>query len=711
MADARRPTRREFVKSAAQAGLAAAAFSVSPLGSLRAWSDERRYDYIVVGSGAGGGTLACRLAQLRYRVLLIEAGSAETTGKRAKFPFFYPREPIAHAFSSDDPALAWAFYVNHYKRAGESGKKSHYTDDMNRLYQRDKGGIYYPRGSTVGGSTAINAMITLYPDHEDWNEMGAQVQDDKLWNANRMWQMFYRLDHAQFGGPKNPQSNSRDEWVREVLEFGNPWLRNERVNPEVVGFDTVAMRLFLATAAGCYFAGGSLQRDFRAMVRDIEKKLLHDFEHPSLKEFPERVRALFQKVHPNTWDYVSKKTEGMLDIPKATLEGRRFGTRDFIEKTLEQYGPRGSVAPGYFEILDSTLVTRVAIDKTTRPKPRALGVYCIEAGGIYGAAIEGAPRDPMGSERLIQAGEVILAGGAFNSPQLLMLSGIGPESELQKLPAERRVRELPGVGKNLQDRYEVTVTTELSEPIRAMAACKLGQESDPCLDVWNNDPAKSLYSSNGMLSAITARSSARGMGTPDLMVFMLGGKFEGYSPNYSHSAVSDNTVSWAVLKGHNQNTAGELTLKSESPTDTPKICFNYFDEGSPGSEQDLQGVVEGVNLIRDKLRAHLKVRWREHLPTENLDPKAGDPEAQIKDYVRRNAWGHHASSTCKMGPASDPMAVVDSRFKVHGVDGLRVADASVFPKLPGLFLAVPTYLIGEQAASVIAGDARKIDVF
>lgn len=117
---------------------------------------------------------------------------------------------------------------------------------------------------------------------------------------------------------------------------------------------------------------------------------------------------------------------------------------------------------------------------------------------------------------------------------------------------------------------------------------------------------------------------------------------------------------------------------------------------------DLNAVVEGIQIAR-KVAADLPLgstSFTEVLPGPNITT----PE-QIQEYVKNNAWGHHASCTCAIGADDDPMAVLDSNFKVRGVDGLRVVDASVFPVIPGIFIAVPVYMISEKAADVIIASA------
>jgi choline dehydrogenase len=187
---------------------------------------------------------------------------------------------------------------------------------------------------------------------------------------------------------------------------------------------------------------------------------------------------------------------------------------------------------------------------------------------------------------------------------------------------------------------------------------------------------------------------------PDLFIFGLLGRFSGYFPGYSRAiAKGEDYFSWAILKAHTGNTAGRVTLRSSDPRDVPDVNFHYFDEGT-GAADDLASVVEGVETVR-RITARCDDIIAEEL---SPGPAVRTPE-EVRRFVEDNAWGHHASCSCRIGPAGDPLAVVDSRFRVHGVRALRVVDASVFPRIPGFFIAAAVYMISEKASDVIVEDA------
>jgi choline dehydrogenase len=208
---------------------------------------------------------------------------------------------------------------------------------------------------------------------------------------------------------------------------------------------------------------------------------------------------------------------------------------------------------------------------------------------------------------------------------------------------------------------------------------------------------------NGSVLALFKRS-APDRPLPDLFCMALLGKFDGYYPGYSRQFAEHlNYLTWAVLKAHTNNCAGEVKLRSADPRDTPEINFCYFQDGTPDNNQDLDSVVDGIKFVR-RMTAHLKsigLIAEEEEPGEDVQT-----DQQLRDYVCHTAWGHHASCSCSIGPR-EQNGVLTSDFRVHGTQGLRVVDASVFPRIPGFFIVSAVYMIGEKAADVILADAKK----
>ena len=404
-------------------------------------------------------------------------------------------------------------------------------------------------------------------------------------------------------------------------------------------------------------------------------------------------------------------TQGIYQIPFGmTSASQRNGPRDFLMATVNAVNPDGSQKYP-LTIRTNCLATQLIYAPTTPGQltPKVIGVEFLDGQSLYKAD----PRFANGAGtrgQVTVSREVILSAGAFNTPQLLKLSGIGPADELRNfnIPV---VVDLPGVGTNLQDRYEIGVISAFPTDFTATTGCTFGRPGgDPCLDRWEtgiDQITKGPYATNGFAISALLRSS--GAINTNIDTYVFGGPvaFKGYYPNYADIAVADNRHwTWAILKAHTGNHAGTVMLKSTDPRDTPDINFNYFGTGTTagGADQrDLNAVVEAVAFARKMAK--------------NMNPVAGpfqevypgpsvNTTAAVRQLVTDNAWGHHASCTCPIGSDSDPMAVLDSEFRVRGVSGLRVVDASVFPQIPGIFIVVPVYMISEKAADVILADAN-----
>jgi choline dehydrogenase-like flavoprotein len=232
-----------------------------------------------------------------------------------------------------------------------------------------------------------------------------------------------------------------------------------------------------------------------------------------------------------------------------------------------------------------------------------------------------------------------------------------------------------------------------------------------------------LYATNGASSSFiwkTRTAEKLRQPDPDLFVFSIPGWFRGYSVGWPAETLQQhNWLSWVILKGHTNNT-GCVTLNADqpaSPFQRPVINFNNFNNGCP-DDADLSAIVEGLEFCHDLMRPAIQAgKARPYWPRPEQSP--WDAE-HFREHALREAWGHHASCTCPIGP--DPRTigkdwaekhgytpVLDSRFRVHGVSRLRVVDASVFPKIPGFFILMPTYMISEKAAQVISEDASRRD--
>jgi choline dehydrogenase-like flavoprotein len=580
-------------------------------------------DYIVVGSGAGGGTVAARLVELGFSVLVLEAGGDEAAAS-ANY-----QVPAFHPFATEDPAMRWDFFVRHYADLDRQSR------DPNFL--RDRDGVWYPRSGTLGGCTAHNALILVYPSDADWDAI-ADLTSDPSWRGAAMRHYFDR--------------------VRE-------WLPVEKAKAA----DAIA------------------DAQVRKVIAQSLDNVLKEFGVPSIA----RLEALGD---PNDWHVVDTNEIGARYTPLTTGSHARAGTRERLKAVQ-------SSSKGLLRIELNALATCVVLDDA---KQRAVGVKYLQGAHLYAADPAATTAAPTDAPRFVRARrEVILAGGAFNTPQLLMLSGIGDPDVLQAAKIETLVP-LPGVGRNLQDRYEVGVVNQMKKNWDMLdGATFTASAGDRHYTDWR-DRREGVYTTNGVLVSVVQRSTSW-KPLPDLFCYAVLAEFRGYKPGYSEAIRNrHNVLTWVVLKGHTNNRGGRVVVTSPDPRVRPSINFRYFEEGTDSSGEDLDSVVEGIRFVRRMTAGMTELVAAEEVP--GPDCQSDD---DLRTFVRDHAWGHHASCTCQIGPQS-ANGVLTSDFKVHGLERLRVVDASVFPHIPGLFIASAVYMIGEKAADVIARDASSMEI-
>ena len=191
--------------------------------------------------------------------------------------------------------------------------------------------------------------------------------------------------------------------------------------------------------------------------------------------------------------------------------------------------------------------------------------------------------------------------------------------------------------------------------------------------------------------------------TPDLFIVAVPAYFAGYYPGYAKAATLDATHwTFVILKMKTRNNAGTVTLRSLDPFDQPEINFNNF---AIGGDLDAQAVAEGIQRARDiyNLVIPLDGSFTEVVPGPQY------PAGPIlNQYVKDTAWGHHVCCTAKIGSPYDPFAVVDDFLRVIGIDGLRICDNSVWPKIPGYYPTIPLYMLSEKAADMILGQPPQV---
>jgi len=360
-----------------------------------------------------------------------------------------------------------------------------------------------------------------------------------------------------------------------------------------------------------------------------------------------------------TEDYNGEKQEGFGDMEMTVHKGRRWSAANaYLKPALKR---------GNLDLIKGALVRKVLIENN-----RAVGVEFETGGEIR----------EVKAER-----EVILSASSINSPKILMLSGIGPAAQLSELGIDV-VTDRPGVGANLQDHLELYIQQACSQPITLYKHWNLFSKA--MIGAQWLFFKNGLGASNQFESCAFIRSRA-GVKYPDIQYHFLP-----FAVRYDGQAAAEGHGFQAHVGPMRSKSRGRVSLTSSDPKAKPSILFNYMSH-----DEDWEDFRTCIRLTREIFgqEAFADYRGKEIQPGDKVQS-----DEQLNDFIREHVESaYHPCGTCRMGAKDDPLAVVDPECRVIGVDGLRVADSSIFPLITNGNLNGPSIMVGEKASDHILG--------
>ena len=533
-------------------------------------SNDKNFDYVVMGAGSAGCILAGKLSEdPNVKVLILEAGGQDT-----------------------DPLIQIPLGMGkmHEYRMHDWGFDTEAEEKLNGRI------IEAMRGKVIGGSSSINVMAYVRGhrgDYDRWAQKGCQN-----WSYTDVLPYFQR---------------------------GESWEGGEDA-----------------------YRGGS---------GPISTQLIKN-KDPLLTDW---AQACVEAGYQLTEDYNGANPEG-------------FGT----SQSTQRGGRRCSAAVAYLHPAKNrpnlTIATKAHATRILLDGKKAIGLEYLQGGTLKKVHVER---------------EVLLSGGVFGSPQLLMLSGIGPADHLKEVGIEPIV-DLPGVGQNLQDHLAVLVHYTRTNPGQFRNLMRFDRISVAMLQAYFFGSGPATVLPGGLHGYVKSRPE---LSVPDLQFLFRVAPPDAqmWFPGIK-KAYTDGFGMRPVLL--HPESRGQLKLRSSNPTDKPRIIQNFLD-----SPNDLPVLREGIKIVRDIISQNSMDKWRGTEVDPGMDVKSDD---EIDQWIKQNAiTAHHPSCTCPMGIGEE--AVLDPELKVRGVENLRVIDAASMPDLVSGNINACVLMIAEKAVDMIQG--------
>lgn len=537
---------------------------------------SKDFDYIVVGAGSAGSVLANRLTEnAQHSVLVLEAGPEDKT------PFI--KIPGAFAYFMYSRKYNWRY-------------ETEPVDDI-----RNGQPVFCPRGKTLGGSSAVNAMVYIRghaSDYDHWEALG-----NKGWGFDALLPYFKKAENNERGA----DDYHGDKGPLYVSNTTNYYPLNDRF-----------------------------------------------------------IEASEQAGYPLTDDFNGPQFEGAGYYQFTIKKGERCGVS------------RGYLTPARVRA-NLSVECEAMVERVLFEGKRAVGV-------VY---------NKNGNKHVVRANkEVLLCGGSFNSPQTLMLSGIGDKDEL----AEHGIallHDLPGVGKNLQEHVDACVLVESKKKDGfSVSPSGLAKMLPDALTYFKS---KTGNLANSITQAGAFLKSSPEVDVPDIQMHFVPLLFDDCGRDLKLLSRHGYSLHACVLR---PKSVGKLTLRSANPSDRIKIDFNFLSD-----PQDRKVLADGIRAARKILASPAFDAYRGKELSPGVEAQSDDEI--IKRCKERLGLVYHPVGTCKMG--SDDMAVVDAELKVHGIEGLRVVDASIMPTLVSGNTNAPVIAIAEKIADQIMNPKRKAE--